>query len=351
MAAKEQDWSAYQNPYIMMLQLDRSRQRERIIIGEDRYKDFYPKGSSCFQPILDITRPLGSLLFDMGEEDSEEWNAKVLISFSQIMQSVSPNKHAEKAAYAFLIEKMNSDNPATKFAASQCAYFYQKYIKLTVQSKTERAENFLFEAEFLRLSFTTKLWDSRSHYSIQPILDNVTRFQASHGSRTDSTLTVWYPGKLEEGEWMCVSGSFYPVLRCYLQRLVDWNICIRRCQVCKKPFLAPNNRYSLCSKACKKKRSQQHKQAFDTRAKKNGYDIDYKNATQRMRNRLKKLQESAVSAEGVAQAQAAYKSICKEACAQKKGIYSAYGHREFQNWLFEQERSFEEICERIGQQA
>ena len=70
-----------------------------------------------------------------------------------------------------------------------------------------------------------------------------------------------------------------------------------------------------------------------------------------MRNRLKKLQKSPVSDADIAQVQAAYKSICKEACAQKKGIYSAYGHREFQNWLFEQERSFEEICERIGQQA
>jgi hypothetical protein len=136
-----------------------------------------------------------------------------------------------------------------------------------------------------------------------------------------------------------------------LQRLSGWNIHIRRCQVCGKHFLAPNKRYSICGKVCKGKRSQQHKKAFDTRAKKNGYDIDYKNATQRMRNRLKKLQNSPVSDADIAQAQAAYKTICKEACLQKKSIYSDYGYKSFQDWLFNQERAFEQLCDHIKTQA
>ena len=70
-----------------------------------------------------------------------------------------------------------------------------------------------------------------------------------------------------------------------------------------------------------------------------------------MRNRLKNLHKSPISDADIAQAQAAFKSICKEACVQKKGIYSEYGHREFQNWLFEQEREFEEICDRINNQV
>lgn len=351
MDSKEKDWYLYQNPYIMMLQLDKAHHRERIIIGQKLYMERYIRNAGDTPPILDITRPLGSFLFDIGEEDIEEWSEKIHLNTTQVSRTLFPNDQAKDAAHTFLTEKMTSDNPAAKFAAYQCAHFYQKYKDGSVASKTGRAENYNFEVEFLLLSFTNRLWTQSGHYSIQPILDRVARLQESHRNRADSLLTTWYPGKLEEGEWICISDSFYPALRNYLQRLSDWNIHIRRCQVCGKHFLAPNKRYSICGKVCKRKRSQQHKQAFDARAKKNGYDIDYKNATQRMRNRLKKLQESTVSAEGVAQAQAAYKSICKEACAQKKNIYSEYGHREFQNWLFEQEREFEQICERIKRQV
>jgi hypothetical protein len=81
------------------------------------------------------------------------------------------------------------------------------------------------------------------------------------------------------------------------------------------------------------------------------FKIDYKNATQRMRNRLKKLQKSPVSDTDIAQAQAAYTSICKEACLQKKSIYSDYGYKSFQDWLFEQERAFEQLCDHIKTQA
>jgi len=348
---KEKDWSLYQNPYIMMLQLDKTHHRERIIIGQKLYMERYIRNASDIQPILDITRPLGSFLFDIGEEDIGDWSKKIHLNITQVSRTLFPNAQAKDAAHAFLTEKMASNNPAAKFAAYQCAHLYQKYKNGSAVSKTSRAENYNFEVEFLILSFTSNLWDTSGQYSIQLILDRVARLQESHRNRADSLLTTWYPGKLEEGEWICISDSFYPALRNYLQRLSDWNIHIRRCQVCGKHFLAPNKRYSICGKVCKRKRSQQHKQAFDTRAKKNGYDIDYKNATQRMRNRLKKLQKSPVSDADIAQVQAAFKSICKEACLQKKSIYSDFGYKSFQDWLFEQERSFEEICERIGQQA
>ena len=334
-----------------MLQLDKAHHRERIIIGQKLHMERYVRNASDTPPILDITRPLGSFLFDIGEEDIEEWSKNIHLNITQVSRTLFPNDQAQEAAHTFLTEKMNSNNPAAKFAAYQCAHVYQKYKDGSVASKRDRAENYNFEIEFLTLSFTSRLWDKSGQYSIQPILDRVAQLQESHRNRADSLLTTWYPGKLEEGEWICISDSFYPALRNYLQRLSDWNIHIRRCQVCDKHFLAPNKRYSICGKVCKRKRSQQHKKAFDTRAKKNGYDIDYKNATQRMRNRLKKLQKSPVSDADIAQAQAAYKSIRKEACVRKKGIYSEYGHREFQNWLFAQERKFEEICNCMNSQA
>lgn len=351
MDSKEKDWSLYQNPYIMMLQLDKAHHRERIIIGQKLYMERYIRNASDTPPILDITRPLGSFLFDIGEEDFEDWRKRIHLDLSQISRTLFPNDQAKEAAHAFLTEKMNSNNPAAKFTAYQCAHFYQRYKDGSVASKVDRAENYNFMVEFLILSFTKNLWDDAGQYSIQLILDRVARLQKNHRNRADSLLTTWYPGKLEEGEWICISDSFYPALRNYLQRLSDWNIHIRRCQVCGKHFLAPNKRFSICGKVCKRKRSQQHKKAFDTRAKKNGYDIDYKNATQRMRNRLKKLQKSPVSDTDIAQAQTAYKSICKEACARKKSIYSDYGYKSFQDWLFDQERTFEQLCDHMKTQA
>ena len=64
-----------------------------------------------------------------------------------------------------------------------------------------------------------------------------------------------------------------------------------------------------------------------------------------MRNRLNKLKNrTGISKGKCAEAESQFELFRKDAVAKKKQIQNDEDRREFQNWLFEQERKFEEVC-------
>jgi len=139
--------------------------------------------------------------------------------------------------------------------------------------------------------------------------------------------------------------SFYPALQYYLKQMMKWDLCFCKCSNCGKVFIATSRHHSLCSKACRVEKNRQNKRMFDARARENGYDIDYKNACQRMRNRLNKLgKQTHIPEEQRKRVEWNFEAFRKEAIQRKKRIKDTEDYRAFRDWMFDEERKFEQVC-------
>ena len=199
----------------------------------------------------------------------------------------------------------------------------------------------------LRNTFTSK--NKNYHRSIvAEIMERMAQY-AHIGARTsDMEARIWYPGKRRKAEYLIIENSYFPAIWYYLGHLRDWQLSICRCDICGNMFLSTSKHFSLCSAACRKAKNRQNKQEFDDRARKNKYDVDYKNTTQRMRNKLNKISKNQNLSEAQKkQVQTAFGSICKEALQQKKQIKYPEDYKAFVDLLFALEHQFETLCEDI----
>ena len=180
---------------------------------------------------------------------------------------------------------------------------------------------------------------------MEDLIERVQGMVWAKGSDKDTEARIWYASRKRIQEFVVVTDSFYPAVFYYLTRLKELGYCYCKCSVCERIFLAPSGHHSLCSDACRKSKSLQNKREFDERARKNLYNAECKNTTQRMRNRMNRLMKMDVSEELKLRVADAFKAFQKEASARKKTIKSESDSKKYINWLFEQERKFEEFCE------
>lgn len=259
-------------------------------------------------------------------------------------------KKKEDIARTFLDSEWKTAEPLRIFTAYQCWYWYQYYRNQKGYGNKER--QYTDQMENLVSSFGRKLWEG-PQCTVEKAWESVQFSIRRTGTLLDSKVEIWYPDRFREREWLIISHSFYPALQYYLKlkQLQQWETCVCRCDHCGKLFLAPSRHYSLCSEPCKKAKSRKNKQEYDDRARKNGYDNDYKNTCQRMRNRLSKMKkQSSISAEKQMQAIAIFEAFREEAVERKKRIRSDGEYRQFQNWMFDKKRELENFISNLSDQ-
>ena len=122
---------------------------------------------------------------------------------------------------------------------------------------------------------------------------------------------------------------------------------IRICKVCGKLFLAKNQRYVLCSDACRKKQSLQNKRNFDERARENNYDLLYKNKCRNRQNKINKAKKTPGFPAGrLEEMQAAFEAFKSEALRRKTAVKNrTAGPKEFSNRLYQQSHIIAEPAE------
>ena len=193
-------------------------------------------------------------------------------------------------------------------------------------------------------SFKQSIWGNEKKYSVAEIMERMAQY-AHIGARTsDMEARIWYPAKRRTAEYLIVENSYFPAIWYYLVHLRDWQLSICRCDVCGNMFLSTSKHFSLCSAACRKVKNRQNKQEFDDRARENKYDVNYKNTTQRMRNKLNKLSKRVTETQR-ADLKAAFRSACTSALRQKKLIKNHEDYKAFVDLLFALENQFETLCE------
>lgn len=330
---------------VMALSLNRERNTERIIIGRVDQVSNRMAGIMDAKVFYDQERPLGTFLFEHEKQMVGLWNENILTLSEGLAFPIS-RKKKEDTALAFLESEWETAEPVRVFTAYQCRYWYQHY--RNQKGAGDKGRQYADQMEDLVRSFNIKLWKDPTG-TVEEVWKRVQFSLRRTGTLQDSKVEICYPDRFREREWLIVSYSFYPALQYYLKQIQQWNICVRRCDHCGKLFLAPSRHYSLCSEPCKKAKNRKNKQEYDDRARKNGYDQEYKNTSQRMRNRLNKMKkQSAASKENQEQAKAMFKAFRVEALTKKKKIRSDADYRQFQNWMFEKERELEKLIDEIS---
>lgn len=333
----------YNDPLIFAMSLDRKRQKEHIVFGASSQVRSCLEGRTGFSVLFDAERPLGTLLVEHESQSQAEWNFGAHSLLAEALAFPIGKAEQVKSAKKFLDHMLSSNNAICRYTACRSLSVYE-HLQTPLGSSSSKGEyeNAAFNVS---RSFNQVIWGDKKNRSVSQSLNHLREHLEHHGFTQDLSAEIRYPGRAGKDEWIIVTNSLYPVILYYLTRLDDWKVCFCKCSNCGKIFVAPSKHYSLCSAVCRKAQGRQNKREYDERAQRNGYDIDYKNTSQRMRNRLSSLKKQPnITTDELQKVQDAFASFRKCALQKKKNIKTPKDRKEFQNWLFSQERAFEDMC-------
>lgn len=334
----------------MALHLDMEKMCERVVIAEESQIHAVIRKEADAVAILDKERNLGALLLDNDSENTADWNQAAVFPLTTFLERPKRRGEFEKEIQTFLEEKSNSENVLSRFAALKCCELYHRCASVRVRE--DAAQRFASGMLDLTRSFRNKLFEYRTEYPIGKILENVDIMLKYSGNNADTQPVIRIYGESPAAEWIVLDESIYVALRYYLQKMHENKICMRICRVCGRAFFASSKRFSLCSEECKRLKNRKNKQKFDERARENGYDLDYKNVTQRMRHRKNRLFLREDIPEAAKQeVEAQFESFRKEALRMKKTVEDKASYRAFNNWLFDHERLFYDLCEKTEKES
>ena len=331
-------------PVVLVLRLDKLECSERVLIGEEYQLRRRLEGQEDARVLFDEERPLGTFLREHEGQLGKDWAAGAARYLKEALVSVIRRKEKESTAWEFLVKKHNYHDSVCIYAACQCWYYYVK--NRTPLGAGKNADVFDEQIMGLTGSFQQSIWGAGKNYSVEEVLDNVQLALQNHDSRENTEARVWYLGEKRDMECLVVDGCFYPAILYYLHHLQDWGFCFCRCSNCGKMFVAPSRHHSLCSAECHKEKNRRNKREFDERARKNKFDVEYKNTSQRMRNRLNSLcKRTDLPEEEQEAAEESFLEFRREAVRRKKQIVTDEDYAAFREWMSEQERRFELFCE------
>ena len=329
---------------LFVLSLDRKHMKERVLIGEAQQIRFRLEGSDSADLLLDVTRPLGTLLVDFEHDTDGEWNRLGLAPLRDALHSNRwKQPELERQAGDFLRGRYQSGDPVRTYVAARIWNGY--LLAREPRDRDAACDRFMVEVSVLM----TALQDERpleidTETGKPKTLDlNAPFFGRARAA--DTQLDLWYPAGRRATECVAAYASFYPLIVYYLNRLNDWGLCFRKCKVCGRVFLAGSLRYELCGDKCRKAQALQNKRDFDERARENSYDLLYKNECQNWRNKINKAARiSTFPSEQLAAMRAAFEVFKKEALTRKRAVkQKAASPKEFSDWLYRQSNVIVEL--------
>lgn len=338
----------YRDSVVMAISLDKAKGKEHIVIGKESCVHYRLNGNVDVEVLYDEEKRLGEFLFIHETHLDKDWNEKAIYPLRRALTSPVGRKKYEDVSWQFLAEKENNHDPVGVFTAN-CLRKWYADLKKPLGSERS-GEQFQECVMGLTRSFKQIIWGEEKRCSIKQILERMERYTGINADARDMQARIWYPGKRRKAEYLIIENSYFPALWYYLVHLRDWQLSICKCDICGNMFLSTSKHFSLCSDACRKAKNRQNKQDFDERARENKYDVDYKNTTQRMRNKMNKLVENISEAKREA-LQVAFRTACDSALQRKKLIKNTEDYKAFVDLLFALERQFETLCEEAERNA
>ncbi len=331
---------------LFVLTLDRKKMKERIVAGTETAVRSRLRGNPDAEVVCDVTRRLGTFLIEFEQDPDGEWNR---LGLAPLREALHTNRwkqpNLEKAAGGFLSQKYQTGDPVRQYAAFRIWEGY--LVAREYRNRDAACDRFIESISSFTLAFQTNTTADLERHTGKPApLDPSYRLPAQLLPK-DTNLTLWYPDQRMGMECACAYESFYPAMIYYLNRLKDWGLYFRQCKVCSRFFLAKSQRYELYSEKCRKAQSLQNKREFDERARKNNYDLLYKNECQNWRNKINKAKKTdEFPAEKLEKMKEAFEAFKKEALQRKKIIRTGESSaKEFTDWLYQQANIIVELTE------
>ncbi len=315
-------------PVVLAVSLDRKNAAEHVLLGEEDVIRKFLEGTGAQSPLREERLPLGTLLFGLEGQSQEEWVRKALQPLKEAAQSLLHRKEWEQKAWQYLGEKQNSHDFAACFAACRC---WQSYLRC----RNVLGGSAAFEAQTRHLIASF----GRPLLGPEPYLDPA---DLPKGRKNPAQARIWYSQRGRE--YLVLEDSLDALVPYYASRGEDWGYVFCRCAHCGRSFPAPSRHHSLCSPQCHRAKARESKRRFDAQARDCTWEVDYKNISQRMRNRLVSLRGRDVPEEELEAAEERFAEFRKEAVARKKKLTDPQEGEAFRTWLLEQERSFTIFC-------
>ena len=329
-------------PVRLALTLNREESTERLLVGEEAQLKAYLDGNDQAQVYYDAKLPLGGFLYFHEIQSNEKWNDPSISLLKEALSSLIRRKEREQRAWELLADRMDGKDPLSIYIACQR---WQLYTRLrTGLASAKNAEAFPTLANQLTESFVYSIKTSERYISPAEHLQKATEAVISDCNL--GRAEIYYPAGMRTEEYIFLDGSCWMGLFYCLNRFRLWDFSFCRCVNCGKWFAAPSRHHTLCSDSCKRQKNRQNKQKFDQRAKENGFEIQYKNVSQRMRNRLNTIRSRRdLPEEELDLAEETFSEFRKEAIQRKKKIQSPEDSETFTQWLLEQEQRFRFLTE------
>ena len=328
-----------QERYEIALLLDRKKLKERILIGIRAEIQRRLQGAKDAAVFLDVERELGTLLTEFTQDKEKAWNQYGTMPLWDALHTHRFAQPAlEKTARDFLEAKYKYGSPIEKYAAIRIWVGYRR--ARIPRDRELAAERYMKDTSGLKTLF---LYTKKREI----LMKTKSRLiETDAYAKEDYDLDIWYP--LGRFDFECAMGyhSLVPLVLYYQKRIAEWQLFFQKCSVCGKYFLAPSQRYSICSEACRKIQAKKSKHEFDDRARSNQYDMIYKNVCQRWRNRINKAKRIGLAEERITELSNAFTKFKQAALEQKKKV----GNKqltlmEFQDWLDAQDEILNSFLE------
>ncbi|MDL2273257.1 hypothetical protein LJC34_01710 [Oscillospiraceae bacterium OttesenSCG-928-G22] len=319
---------------LFALYLDTEKQREHVLIGEERQVRNHLLGYYETTLIADDTRPFGTLI--------QECSPPIVREMAEIQVALCTSTGRRKSmlfepAKAYLQGMLDSDNLAKQFIALR---LWQEFIRTDKRNEhdlIDRVETLTLPLRFNILQDALQWQEYLSVYNHSRLDSEYFRHSASVLFKIDTHLTEYHAT-----EW-----SLLPLIPYYLKHVYNERNYIHACKVCGRLFQTTTPKHNIfCSTECKKEQVRLNKQEHDERVKELSYEQAYEAGYTYWYNRLAKLRRTGADAEKVAQVEQAFKAFRAEAKRRKKSVAEGIlPATDFEGWLLEQRNVVDSLME------
>lgn len=326
---------------VLALLLDKENQKEHILVGTELNIRLYLEGKKDVAVMFDKERPLGTLLLDHDVQERGWWGAEVLSPLRNALIYPKERNVNECTAWRNLKDMISSDNAVSVFVAGHALACYCP--ERNARKNEKNADVLEKKMLVLTRSFREPILNDDC-VEWEKIMANIGELFRFTMFRHETDLRVCYPWNDCNQEFVLVEDSLLPLFLYYLRRLQDWGLRFRVCEVCGKYFVAESGHNCLCSTVCEKEQNRLNKKSYDERNKDNREEQTYQRIRDRLRKLLNKFSEKEnVTDEMVKFAKDQYESFRDEAKSRKKRLKTKKEKDAFVDWLYDQERKFEEM--------
>ena len=333
----------YYERVVFALALDKKRLTERIIIGETgQVRRSLEHGDG--DVYYDVTRPLGTLLFNFAGDTTGEWNKHGIIlrdSYAKFLPFTSSRWNEAAPAVEFLTAKYKSGEPFSVFAAVRTWEDYLSCFNMPLATDTlSKRLHTLYKPFTVYEKY--RPWDKEAAYAL-----------ANDMTDGDLQIELWYPAAKRPFETIAAVSSFMSVISYYTHKIAEWGYFYHVCKVCGKDYLAKNRHYEICSDECRKVQAVIAKQEFNERAKDKNYEQYDKDTYQFWYNRWRKLKSGKNANLNAAAFKAELDIFRDEAVKRKEALKEASTadraklSADFISWLLQQRDKADDLIDTL----